>query len=45
MSSQLAELEEELAKTSNDLEQEKATTLAQIEEMETLKKVSTVSCC
>lgn len=38
MSSKLAELEEELAKTSNDLEQEKATTLAQIEEIETLKK-------
>ena len=40
MSSKLTELEEELAKANNDLEQEKATTLAQIEEIEALKKVS-----
>ncbi|KAM7449659.1 hypothetical protein ABFA07_002571 [Porites harrisoni] len=38
MSSKLTELEEELAKANNDLEQEKATTLAQIEEIEALKK-------
>ena len=40
LSSKFTELEEELAKANNDLEQEKATTLAQIEEIETLKKVS-----
>lgn len=40
MSSKLTELEEELAKANNDLEHEKATTLAQIEEIEALKKVS-----
>lgn len=40
MSSKLTELEEELAKANNDLEQEKTTTLAQIEEIEALKKVS-----
>lgn len=39
MSSKLSELEEELAKATSDLEQEKATTLAQIEEIEALKKV------
>lgn len=43
MSSKLAELEEELAKTTNNLEQEKATTLAQIEEIEALKKVCNLS--
>ena len=41
MSSKLAELEEELAKANSDLEQEKATTLAQTEEIEALKKVGT----
>ena len=40
LSSKLTELEEELVKANNDLEQEKATTLAQIEEIEALKKVS-----
>jgi len=39
MSSKLAELEEELAKATSDLEQEKAATSAQIEEIEALKKV------
>lgn len=39
MSSRVSELEEELAKANSDLEQEKATTLAQIEEIEALKKV------
>lgn len=39
LSSKLTELEEELAKANNDLEQEKATALAQIEEIEALKKV------
>ena len=39
MSSKLAELEGELAKATSNLEQEKATTLAQIEEIEALKKV------
>ena len=42
MSGKLAELEEELTKASSDLEQEKATTLAQIEEIEALKKVCNV---
>lgn len=38
MSSKLSELEGELAKATSDLEQEKATTLAQIEEIDALKK-------
>jgi len=46
MSSKLAELEEELAKATSDLEQEKATTSAQIEEIEALKKVcNTIYTC
>ena len=43
MSSRVSELEEELAKANSDLEQEKATTLAQIEEIEALKKVDLLS--
>lgn len=39
MSSKLSELERELAKATSDLEQEKTTTLAQIEEIDALKKV------
>ena len=39
MSSKVAELEEELARANSDLEKEKATSLAQIEEIEALKKV------
>lgn len=46
MSSKLVELEEELAKATSDLEQEKATTSAQIEEIEALKKVcNTIYTC
>ena len=39
MSSKVAELEEELARANSDLEEEKTTSLAQIEEIEALKKV------
>ena len=42
MSSKLAELGEQLAKATNDLEQEKATTLGQIDEIDTLKKVCNI---
>ena len=42
ISSKLAELGEELAKATSDLEQEKATTLAQIEEIDSLKKVCNI---
>ena len=42
MSSKVAALEEELAKAASDLEQEKAATLAQTEEIDTLKKVSNI---
>lgn len=42
MSSKLAELEEELAKATSDLKQEKATSSAQIEEIEALKKVCNI---
>ena len=42
MSSKLAELAEELTKATSDLEQEKATTLAQIEEIDALKKVCNI---
>jgi len=42
MSSKLAELEEELAKATSDLEQEKAATSAQLEEIEALKKVCNI---
>lgn len=46
MSSKLVELEEELAKATSDLEQEKATTSAQIEKIEALKKVcNTIYTC
>ena len=44
MSSKVAELEEELAKATSGLEQEKATTLAQTEEIEALKKVCSIIC-
>lgn len=39
----MSELEEELARTNSDLENEKATTSAQIEEIEALKKVGKLS--
>lgn len=42
MSSKLVQSEEELAKATSDLEQEKATTLAQMEEIEALKKVCNI---
>jgi len=42
MSSKLAELEEELTKATSDLEQEKAATSAQLEEIEALKKVCNI---
>ena len=39
MSGKISELEEELAKVNEELEQEKETLLAQTEEIEALKKV------
>ena len=39
MSGKISELEEELAKVNGNLEQERAATLAQVEEIEALKKV------